>query len=178
MLKLPAMANMEVEIAALVRKCQARDGRALTIGAAESATGGRIADRLTGVAGSSDYFRGSLVAYSNEVKISLLRVKRTTIENHGAVSSQTALEMARGGRELLGLDICISATGIAGPGGGTADKPAGLFYLGMVAEDETLTEKHVFTGDRDENKRQATEAALDMLRRYLQVYLRTSKGAV
>jgi nicotinamide-nucleotide amidase len=177
-LELPAMANLEVEIAALVRKCRTRDGRALTIGAAESATGGRVADRLTAVAGSSDYFRGSLVAYSNEVKISVLGVRRATIESHGAVSAQTALEMAQGGRELLGVDICISDTGIAGPGGGTPEKPAGLFYLGLATEDAARTEVHVFTGDREQNKRQATEAALSMLRSYLQGYLSTSKGAV
>ncbi|HUW44606.1 MAG TPA: CinA family protein, partial [Dehalococcoidia bacterium] len=113
------MAELEAEIARLIREYQAKTGKSLTIGAVESATGGRIADRITNVAGSSDYFKGSVVAYSNEVKIALLRVKKATIENYGAVSEQTALEMARGGRKLLDVDICVSDTGIAGPSGDT-----------------------------------------------------------
>ena len=90
------MTNLEVEIASLLRKYQAKTGRLLTISTAESATGGRIADRLTNVPGSSDYFKGSLIAYSNEVKINVLGVKKETIENYGAVSSQTAIEMVKG----------------------------------------------------------------------------------
>ncbi|HUX48447.1 MAG TPA: CinA family protein, partial [Dehalococcoidia bacterium] len=113
------MAELEAEIARLIREYQAKTGKSLTIGAVESATGGRIADRITNVAGSSDYFKGSVVAYSNEVKIALLGVKKATIENYGAVSEQTALEMARGGRKLLDVDICVSDTGIAGPSGDT-----------------------------------------------------------
>jgi PncC family amidohydrolase len=119
------------------------------------------------VAGSSDYFGGSVVAYSNEVKIALLAVKGETIDNYGAVSEQTALEMARGGRNLLNIDICISTTGIAGPAGGTSEKPVGLFYLGLAAEDTSLSQKHTFQGDREGNKRDAVEAALNMLKQYL-----------
>jgi len=133
----------------------------------ESATGGRIADRITNVPGSSDYFKGSVVAYSNEVKIVLLGAKRKILENYGAVSEQTALEMARGGRKLLNVDICISDTGIAGPSGATPEKPVGLFYLGLAAMDESLCEKHAFSGNREQNKRDATEAALNMLKQYL-----------
>ena len=161
------MAELEVEIARLIREYQAQTGRVLTIGSVESATGGRIADRITNVAGSSDYFKGSVVAYSNEVKIALLGVKKTTIENYGAVSEQTALEMAQGGRKLLNVDICISDTGIAGPSGGTPEKPVGLFYLGLAAKDESLSQKHVFSGNREKNKRDAAEAALNMLKQYL-----------
>ncbi len=161
------MAELEAEIARLIREYQAKTGRSLTIGAVESATGGRIADRITNVPGSSDYFKGSVVAYSNEVKIALLGVKKATIENYGAVSEQTALEMAQGGRELLDVDLCVSDTGIAGPSGDTPGKPVGLFYLGLAAEGESLSQKHVFQGNREKNKRDATEAALNMLKQYL-----------
>ncbi len=161
------MAELEAEIARLIREYQAKTGRFLTIGAVESATGGRIADRITNVPGSSDYFKGSVVAYSNEVKIALLGVKKATIENYGAVSEQTALEMAQGGRELLDVDLCVSDTGIAGPSGDTPGKPVGLFYLGLAAEGESLSQKHVFQGNREKNKRDATEAALNMLKQYL-----------
>lgn len=161
------MAKPEIEIVELIKECQARTGKLLTIGTAESATGGRIADRLTNVPGSSDYFKGSLVAYSNEVKINVLGVKKETIENYGAVSSQTAMEMAEGGRRLLDVDICISDTGIAGPSGGSSEKPVGLFHIGLAAGDKSLTQKHIFQGNREGNKRDATEVALNMLKQYL-----------
>jgi PncC family amidohydrolase len=161
------MAEVEAEIARLIREYQAKTGKLLTIGAVESATGGRIADRITNVAGSSDYFKGSVVAYSNEVKIALLGVKKATLEIYGAVSEQTALEMAKGGRKLLDVDICVSDTGIAGPSGATPEKPLGLFYLGLAAEDASLSQKHAFPGDREENKRDAAEAALNMLKQWL-----------
>ena len=165
------MAELETEIARLIREYQAKTGKLLTIGAVESATGGRIADRITDVPGSSDYFRGSVVAYSNEVKIALLGVKKATIENYGAVSEQTALEMAQGGRKLLDVDICVSDTGIAGPSGATPEKPVGLFYLGLAAEDESLSKKHAFPGNREENKRDVAEAVLNMLKQYLLRYI-------
>jgi PncC family amidohydrolase len=161
------MTELETEIARLIREYQAKTGKSLTIGAVESATGGRIADRITNVPGSSDYFKGSIVAYSNEVKIALLGVKKATIEKYGAVSEQTALEMARGGRKLLDVDICVSDTGIAGPSGATSEKPVGLFYLGLAAEDESLSQQHIFPGDREGNKRDAAEATLNMLKQYL-----------
>jgi PncC family amidohydrolase len=161
------MAELEAEIARLIREYQAKTGKLLTIGTVESATGGRIADRITNVPGSSDYFKGSIVAYSNEVKIALLGVKRKTLENYGAVSEQTALEMARGGRKLLDVDICISDTGIAGPSGATPKKPVGLFYLGLAARDVNLSQKHAFPGNREGNKQDAAEAALNMLKQYL-----------
>jgi len=161
------MAELEVEIARLIREYQAKTGKSLTVGTVESATGGKIADRITNVPGSSDYFKGSIVAYSTEVKIALLGVKKATIENYGAVSEQTALEMAQGGRKLLDVDICVADTGIAGPSGATPEKPVGLFYLGLAARDESLSQKHVFQGNREENKRDAVEAALNMLKQYL-----------
>jgi PncC family amidohydrolase len=161
------MAKPEIEIAGLIREYQAKTTKLLTIGTIESATGGRIADSLTNIPGSSDYFKGSLVAYSNEVKINVLGVRKETIEDYGAVSEQTAVEMAEGGRKLLDVNICISDTGIAGPSGATVEKPVGLFYLGLAAEDESLSQKHVFQGDREQNKQDATEAALTMLSQYL-----------
>ncbi|MFO7772752.1 MAG: CinA family protein [Dehalococcoidia bacterium] len=161
------MAEVEAEIAGLIREYQARTGKLLTIGTAESATGGGIADRITNVPGSSDYFKGSVVAYSNEVKIALLGVNKATIENYGAVSEQTAVEMAQGGRKLLNVDICVSDTGVAGPSGGGSEKPVGLFYLGLATEGESSSEKHIFQGNREENKRDAVKAALNMLKEYL-----------
>ena len=161
------MAELEAEIGRLIREYQAKTGKSLTIGTVESATGGRIADRITNVPGSSDYFKGSVVAYSNEVKMALLGVKKETIENYGAVSEQTALEMAQGGRKVLDVDICVSDTGIAGPSGATPEKPVGLFYLSLAAEDESLSQKHDFPGNREETKRDAAETALNMLKQYL-----------
>lgn len=172
------MAGLEAEVARLIGEYQARTGKLLTVGTVESATGGRIADRITNVPGSSDYFKGSVVAYSNEVKIGLVWVKEETIETHGAVSEQTALEMARGGRKLLEVDICVSDTGIAGPAGGGGDKPVGLFYLGLAATDDSFSQKHVFSGNREENKRDAAEAALDMVKEYLLRHLGDSKSSL
>jgi nicotinamide-nucleotide amidase len=161
------MAEPETGIARLIREYRAKTGKWLTIGTVESATGGRIADRITNVPGSSDYFKGSVVAYSNEVKSAVVGVKKATLENHGAVSEQTALEMARGGRRLLNVDICVSDTGIAGPAGSTPSKPVGLFYLGLAAEHTNLSQTHTFPGNREGNKRDAAGAALDMLKQYL-----------
>jgi len=161
------MAELEAEIARLIREYQAKTGKSLIIGAVESATGGRVADRITNMPGSSDYFKGSVVAYSNEVKIALLGMKKAALEKYGAVSEQTALEMARGGRKLLDVDICVSDTGIAGPAGGTPSKPVGLFYLGLAAENTSFSQTHVFPGNREGNKRDAAEAALNMLKQYL-----------
>jgi len=161
------MTELEAEIARLIREYQGKTGKSLTIGTIESATGGRIADRITSVPGSSDYFKGSVVAYSNEVKIALPGVKKATLEKYGAVSEQTAVEMAQGGRKLLDVDICVSDTGVAGPSGDTPEKPVGLFYLSLATRDTSFSQKRVFPGNREENKRDASEAALNMLRQYL-----------
>lgn len=161
------MAKPEIEISELIRQYQAKTGKLLTIATAESATGGRVADKLTNVPGSSDYFKGSVVSYSNEAKINVLEIRKETIENYGAVSSQTAIEMAEGGKRLLGVDVCVSVTGIAGPSGATPEKPVGLFYIALSAEGENSSQKYVFQGSREENKRNAAEATLNMLRQYL-----------
>jgi nicotinamide-nucleotide amidase len=172
------MAEPETEIARLLREYRDKTGKLLTIGTIESATGGRIADRITNVPGSSDYFKGSVVAYSNEMKIALTGVKKATLENHGAVSAQTAAEMAQAGRKLLDVDICVSDTGIAGPAGAAPGKPLGLFFLGLAATDEAFSQKYIFPGGREENKRAAAEAALNMLKQYLLARLNESKKAV
>jgi PncC family amidohydrolase len=142
--------------------------RDLTIAVAESCTGGLICHRITNVPGSSRYFIGGVVAYSNETKMKILGVGEDTIKEHGAVSREVALEMARGIRELLGADLGLSATGIAGPGGGTPEKPVGLVYISLVSDGEKRCERHIWHGSRLENKIQTSEAALEMLLGYLE----------
>lgn len=159
--------NIESEIAALERRLIEARGCAVTIATAESATSGRIADRLTDVAGASDYFLGGVVAYSNEAKEHLLGVKRDTLREFGAVSAQVACEMAQGARNALRADVAVSDTGIAGPGGGTTDKPVGLFYLGLASTCDCTAFRFVFRADRHANKESAVDAALTLLRDYL-----------
>ncbi len=139
----------------------------LTLGAVESASGGLISHLITNVPGSSDYYHGSITAYSNEIKIKLVGVKRETLKKHGAVSAQVAWEMAAGGRKVLEADICISDTGIAGPTGASAKKPIGLFYLGISHTGGTFARKHIFQGNREQNKELAATAALAWLKEYL-----------
>ena len=141
--------------------------KGLTLGLVESATGGLLSHLITNVPGSSDYYRGSVTAYSNETKINLVGVKAATITRYGAVSPQVAEEMAQEGRRLLAVDICLADSGIAGPGGATPEKPLGLFYIGLSHLGGTFSRKHIFKGDRGQNKRQAAEAALSWLREYL-----------
>jgi nicotinamide-nucleotide amidase len=141
--------------------------KGLTLGAVESATGGLISHRITSIAGSSDYYKGSITSYSNEIKMKLVGVKAETLKKYGAVSHQVAEEMAEGGRKALNADICIADTGIAGPGGATPDKPVGLFYLGLAHKSGTFSQRHVFSGDRLQNKQSAAEAALSWLREFL-----------
>lgn len=139
----------------------------LTIAVAESCTGGLIAHQLTNVSGSSAYFIGGVVAYSNQVKERVLGVSGETLSVHGAVSEETAREMARRARRLFSTDVALSSTGIAGPTGGTPEKPVGLVYVALAAQDVERCERHLWRGDRLENKRQTSEAALEMLRQYL-----------
>ena len=134
--------------------------KGLTIGSVESATGGLIAATLTSVPGSSAYFKGGLVTYHNEVKMRLAGVKYETLLAYGAVSPQVAEQMAEGGRRTLGVDICLSDSGIAGPGGETAGKPVGLFYIGLATADGVWSRKFVFKGSRAENRESAVAAAL------------------
>ena len=155
------MASLENEVGDLLRQ------KGLTLGAVESATGGLISHLITNVPGSSDYYKGSIIAYSNEVKIKIVGVKADTINQYGAVSHQVAEEMALGGRRTLAVDICLADTGIAGPGGATPAKPAGLFYIGLSHQTGTYSRKHNFQGDREQNKHRAAEAALGWLKEYL-----------
>ena len=153
--------RLEEEIADLLRE------HGLTIAVAESASGGLLSDVITNVPGSSDYFRGSVVAYENEIKVRVLGVKRETLARYGAVSYQTAEEMAYGVRRLMNANIGLSTTGIAGPAGATPEKAVGLFYIGMSTDAGTRVEEHLFSGDRLENKRRAAETALAMLKQHL-----------
>ena len=138
-----------------------------TIATAESCTGGLIASTLTDLAGSSDYVAGGVISYSNQVKQQLLGVRSDTLEKHGAVSPETAAEMAQGVRRLLQVDIGISATGIAGPGGACPDKPVGLVYLHLSAAGQEWGERHVWPYDRLGNKRASVAATLTLALRYL-----------
>lgn len=142
--------------------------RGLTLVTAESCTGGLVAHRITDVPGSSAYFLGGFVAYANEAKEEILGVRHETLLAHGAVSEETALEMARGARLRLGADLGISTTGIAGPAGGTPDKPVGLVYVALSAPGVELCQRYVWQGDRLANKEQSAEAALQLLLSHLQ----------
>lgn len=153
--------RLEEEIAVLLRE------HGLTIAVAESASGGLVSDLITNVVGSSDYFKGSVVAYDNEVKVKVLGVSRETLARYGAVSYQTGEEMAQSVRRLMNANIGLSVTGIAGPAGATLEKPVGLFYIGIASDLGTKAVEHVFSGDRLQNKKSAAETALIMLKEHL-----------
>jgi PncC family amidohydrolase len=142
--------------------------RGLKLATAESCTGGLISHRITDVPGSSEYFLGGIVAYAYEAKVALLGVAWDTLNIKGAVSHETVLEMARGARQALGAHIAVSVSGIAGPGGGTAEKPVGTTWVGLVAEEGEWTRHFVWDGDRAQNKIQSAAAALQMVLDYLQ----------
>jgi nicotinamide-nucleotide amidase len=135
-----------------------------TIATAESCTGGRIAHRITSVPGSSAYFKGSVVAYSNEAKVNILGVSPVTLEKYGAVSSEVARQMAEGARRALNADYAVSTTGIAGPAGGTADKPVGLCWFGIAMPNGSKTFSRRFANDRNGNIAAASSVALNALR--------------
>jgi nicotinamide-nucleotide amidase len=138
--------------------------RSLTVATAESCTGGLVAVRLTSVPGSSAVFLGGIVAYANEAKESLLGVPAELLAAHGAVSAETAVAMAHGARERLGTDLAVSVTGIAGPGGGTPEKPVGLVHLCAAGPHGERSREFVVTGDRDTVRRRAAVGALHLLR--------------
>ncbi len=139
-----------------------------TVGIAESCTGGYVAHRLTNVAGSSAWMMGGIVSYDNRVKMEQLGVKESTLQEYGAVSEQTALEMAEGVRTRLGTTIGVSTTGILGPGGGTDQKPVGTFWMGIAGPLGTRALRLRLGKDRIRNKERASTAVLDLLRRELQ----------
>lgn len=147
-------------------RLEARIGAALTrlgwtISAAESCTGGLVMHRLTNIAGSSSYVQGGVVTYSNEAKHKLIDVREETLLTYGAVSEQTAAEMAQGVRALFDTDLAVSITGIAGPGGGTPEKPIGLTYIGLAQRGQAVqVQRHIWSGNREDNKNASAEAAL------------------
>jgi len=141
--------------------------RGLTISVAESFTGGMIAHVITNAPGSSRYFQGGVIAYANEVKMEILGVSEQTLIDHGAVSRETVLEMARGVRTALDTDIGISSSGIAGPEGGSPDKPVGLAWIGFSAAGNEYAEQFMFVGNRLQIKEQAVHSAIERLIAFL-----------
>ncbi|MCK4246724.1 CinA family protein [Candidatus Bipolaricaulota bacterium] len=135
----------------------------LTISVAESCTGGLLASRITDVSGASDYFRGGVVAYQNEVKQTLLGVPAHILAEKGAISRETAQAMAKGCRKLFQSDIAAAITGIAGPTGGTQSKPIGLVYIAVVSEKRSEEKRFVWSGNRMSNKEASVGAALKMM---------------
>ena len=154
--------NPEVKVANLLKN------NGVSISVAESCTGGLVSHKITNVPGSSEYFNRSVVAYSNRAKKELLDVKADSLQSHGAVSEVVASEMAEGIRVLSGTDLGLSTTGIAGPGGGTAEKPVGLVYLGLSDPEDTRVKKLSLDGNRWENKRVAATEALEYLIAFLE----------
>jgi nicotinamide-nucleotide amidase len=141
--------------------------RGLTLATAESCTGGLVAVRLTNVPGSSEVFRGAAVAYADDVKHAGLDVPLEVLERHGAVSAETAAAMAEGARRRLGADVAVAVTGIAGPGGGTPEKPVGLVHLHASGPDGDSSLELTLPGDRDSIRRRTAVVALHLLRRLL-----------
>jgi PncC family amidohydrolase len=139
----------------------------LSISVAESCTGGLIGHLLTNVPGSSSYFLGGVTAYTNQAKVDLLEVSSEILEEFGAVSEQTVLQMARGVRRLFNSMIGVAVSGIAGPDGGSREKPVGTVYIGMDAGDESWSERYLFKGSRQQIKLYTAETALEWVRRYL-----------
>ncbi len=139
-----------------------------TISVAESCTGGLIGAKFTNIPGSSDYFMDGVITYSNEAKIEILGVPRGIIDRYGAVSEQAAILMAEGVRKLSKTDYGLSATGIAGPAGGTEEKPVGLVYLGFAHENDSFAQRFVFGGDRRAIRERTAQAALNMVRLFME----------
>lgn len=153
---------LAVTLGALLR------ARGLTLALAESCTGGLIGSLITDVAGSSEYFLGSAVCYANSAKAGILGVAHETLLAHGAVSAETAAEMAQGARRIFGADIAASVTGIAGPGGGTPDKPTGLVHIHLSTADAEIGQRHVWDADRMGNKLLSAEAVLRLVMGYVE----------
>ena len=144
--------------------------RGMSFAVAESCTGGLLGARITAIPGSSTVMRGGIIAYSDEVKRSQLAVREETLTAHGAVSEQTANEMASGGRARLAADVCASITGIAGPDGGTADKPVGTVCIAVDVQGALRSATTSLIGDREEIRRRSTQAALNLVRKALHAW--------
>ncbi len=139
----------------------------MTVAVAESCTGGLLANKLTNISGSSNYFERGVVAYSNQAKMDILQVPASTLDKFGAVSDETAVAMAEGVTKISGADFGVSTTGIAGPTGGTKDKPVGLVYVGMATANGSFSKKRLFFNDRLSNKERTVQMALNLLRKEL-----------
>lgn len=153
--------SLDLQVGSLLKE------RGLKLALAESCTGGLVGDRITNISGSSEYFLGGVVAYAYEAKVALLGVSWDTLNSKGAVSREMVLEMARGAQRALNSDIAVSISGIAGPGGGTLDKPVGTTWIGLVAADGEWAKLFQFSGNREQNKASAADAALQLLLDYL-----------
>ncbi len=153
--------SLEMVIGKLLRE------KKQTVCTAESCTGGNIAHLLTGISGSSDYYKGSVIAYENSIKKEILKVPQVLLERFGAVSEQVIKSMAEGARELLKTDFCIATSGIAGPDGGAPDKPVGTLWIAAASEKGTVAEKHLFGYDRLTNIKRFSNAALNLLRQQI-----------
>jgi nicotinamide-nucleotide amidase len=138
-----------------------------TVSVAESCTGGLVSHRITNIPGSSKYYNGGVISYSYQPKIDVLHVSPETIQKFGAVSRQTATEMAIGVRRLFGTDLGVAITGIAGPDGGSVEKPVGLVHICLSVEDKMLCEQFDFDGSREEIKGKSADAALRLVVDYL-----------
>lgn len=153
--------TLEHQVGALLRRSR------ITISVAESCTGGLISHRMTNIPGSSDYYERGVVCYSNKSKIDILHVSPETLKKFGAVSSQTATEMARGIKEVSGTDFGLAVTGIAGPSGGTPKKPVGTVFICLVSNKKVTCKEFGFKGNRERIKHQTSEAALGMIKEQL-----------
>ena len=142
--------------------------RHFSIATAESCTGGLIASLITDVSGSSDYFPGGIVAYAYEAKVGLLGVSWNTLNTKGAVSQETVIEMAHGARKILKADLAVSVSGIAGPGGGTPEKPVGSTWIGLVTPEGEWSRHFIWDGNREQNKTYSSAAALQLVLDYLE----------
>ena len=159
---MPVLDSLEQEI------CRRLSALGKTLATAESCSGGLIAHRITNVAGASAIFAGGMVAYSNTVKENLLGVSAVTLTSFGAVSAETAREMVLGAQRCFGVDYAIAVTGIAGPGGGTKEKPVGLVYIAVAGPQGAMVKRHEFNGAREVIKQQTADAALAMIWEWLE----------
>ena len=156
---------LEKQIGTLLKK------HGKTISIAESCTGGFISHRITNVPGSSNYYNCGVIVYSNQSKITILHVSPETLKKFGAVSRQTTIEMAQGIKQVSGSDLGLAVTGIAGPSDGTPEKPVGLVYICLASDESVGCEKFRFKGKREEIKFQASEAALEMIKKHVQTLM-------
>ena len=155
---------MEYDLSSLAAKLvTALSAKGLTCAPAESCTGGGVGSAITSVAGSSAVFLGGVISYSNEVKADVLGVSRDSLASVGAVSSEVAAQMATGARRVIGSDLAVSLTGIAGPGGGSAEKPVGLVWFGLATSKGVTTQSRIFPGDRAAIRSAAIAHALGLL---------------